>query len=106
MKAILSCAAAAAALISTGCATPAATPAGMKSGEFVTFNCEGGKRFQARLAQGGESVRLRYEGGYELDRKDAGVYEGEGWKLDTGRPGGAEVLHNGKPALQNCKAAA
>ncbi len=95
-----------AALLAAGCASTAPAPAGMKAGEFVTFNCEGGKRFQARLAPGAETVRLRYEGGYELDRKGAGVYEAEGWKLAMGPGGTAEVSHNGKAALKNCRAAA
>lgn len=87
-----------------GCATSPAVPVGMKPGEFVTFSCEGGKRFQARAATDGESVRVRYEGGYELDRKEAGVYEAEGWKLVTQGSAGAELLHNGKSAMKNCKA--
>ncbi len=88
-----------------GCATTAPTPAGMKVGQFVTYKCDGGKQFQARLAEGGTSVRVRYEGGYELDRKDAGVYEADGWKLMTHGPAGMELMHKGKPAAKNCKAA-
>lgn len=90
-----------------GCATTATTataPAGMKVGQFVTYKCDGGKQFQARLAEGGASVRVRYEGGYELDRKDGGVYEADGWKLVTQGAGGMELQHNGKPAVTNCKA--
>ena len=47
---------------------------------------------------------MRYEGGYELDRKAAGVYEAENWKLVTQGPGTAELMHNGKSTLKNCKA--
>lgn len=88
-----------------GCATGPTLPTGMKAGQFVTFNCEGGKRFQARASDDGATVRVRYEGGYELDRKDAGVYEAEGWKLVTQGPGAAELMHNGKSVHKNCKAA-
>jgi len=87
-----------------GCATTAQAPAGMKVGQFVTYKCDGGKQVQARLAEGGDSVRVRYEGGYELDRKAGGVYEADGWKLVTQRAGGMELQHNGKPAATNCKA--
>lgn len=80
-------------------------PAGMKAGQFVSFNCEEGKRFQARVAEGGGTVRVRYEGGYELDRIAAGVYEAEGWKLVSGSAGTAELFHNGKALLKNCKPA-
>lgn len=87
-----------------GCASTQSIPAGMKAGEFVSYNCEGGKRLQARAAADGSSVRVRYEGGYELDRKEAGVYEADGWKLMT-KDGAAELVHNGKTVLKNCKVA-
>lgn len=88
-----------------GCATTDTMPAGMMVGQFVTYKCDGGKQFQARLAEGGASVRVRFEGGYELDRKDGGVYEAEGWKLMTQGPAGMELMHKGKQAAKNCKAA-
>ena len=86
-----------------GCATSPAVPMGMKAGKFVTFSCEGGKSFQARAAEDGSSVRVRYEGGYELDNKGAGVYEAEGWKLVTQGAGATELIHNGKSLLKSCK---
>lgn len=49
-------------------------------------------------------MRVRYEGGYELDRKGGGVYEAEGWTLKTEGPA-VELMHNGKPAATNCKLA-
>jgi len=88
-----------------GCATGPAVPTGMKAGQFVTFNCEGGKSFQARATADGSTVRVRYDGGYELDNKGAGVYESDGWKLVTEGPGAAELIHNGKTIQKNCKAA-
>lgn len=88
-----------------GCATGPTVPVGMKAGQFVAFNCEGGKGFQARAAADGSTVRVRHEGGYELDSKGAGVYESDGWKLVTQGPGAVELMHNGKSALKNCKAA-
>jgi len=87
-----------------GCATTVPAPVGMKVGQFVTYKCDGGKQFQARLAEGGSSVRVRYEGGYELDRKAGGVYEADGWKLTAQGPA-LELMHNGKPAVKNCRAA-
>ena len=85
------------------CATSPVLPVGMKAGQFVTFSCEGGKSFQARAAEDGSSVRVRYEGGYELDNKGAGVYEAEGWKLVTQGAGATELIHNGKSLLKSCK---
>ena len=87
------------------CATSSPLPVGMKAGQFVTFSCEGGKSFQARAAEDGSSVRVRYEGGYELDNKGAGVYEAEGWKLVTQGAGATELIHNGKSLLKSCKSA-
>ncbi|WP_157982594.1 hypothetical protein [Simplicispira lacusdiani] len=85
-----------------GCATGSAVPVGMQAGKFVAYECEGGKRLQARLAADGSSVRIRHEGGYELDHKGGGVYEGEGWKLLT--QGTMELQHNGKTAARQCRA--
>ncbi len=87
-----------------GCASTQSIPAGMKAGEFVPYACEGGKRFMARAAADGSTVRVRYEGGWELDNKGAGVYEADGWKLMT-QPSGAELIHNGKSLMKNCKPA-
>ena len=88
-----------------GCATAPAVPAGMKAGQFVEFACEGGKKLTARAAPDGSSVRVRYEGGWELDRKDAGVYEGDGWTLSTAG-GAAELSHEGKVVAKGCRPAA
>ena len=88
----------------SACATQSTAPAGMKSGQFVSYKCEGGKSLQARLAADGSSVRVRFEGGYELDRKADGVFEGEGFKLSS-ENGMLELMHNGKPAARNCKPA-
>lgn len=88
-----------------GCASSPVVPAGMKAGKFVDFACDGGKRFQARLAGDGSTVRIRHEGGYELDSMGGGVYEGSGWKLVTQGPGAAELHHNGKLIMRGCKAA-
>lgn len=87
-----------------GCASTQSIPAGMKAGEFVSYNCEGGKRLMARAAADGASVRVRYEGGYELDNKGSGVYEADGWTLKT-QGGAAELAHNGKQVLKNCRPA-
>jgi hypothetical protein len=89
----------------SGCATTA-VPTGMKAGQFVQFACEGGKRFQARASDDGKTVRVRYEGGWELDRKSDGVFEADGWKLVTMGPDAAELLHNNKSIGKRCKAEA
>ena len=86
-----------------GCATSPSVPAGMKSGQFVSYACDGGKVLRARLASDGSSVRIRFEGGYELDSKGGGVYEGDGFKLLT--QGTTELFHNGKLVAKNCKSA-
>ena len=104
MKLAYASALAAAALLA-GCASSPSLPIGMKAGQFVTYTCEGGKTFQARAADDGSTVRVRYEGGYELDNKGAGIYEAEGWKLSTQGAAAAELVHNGKTLLKNCKAA-
>ncbi len=93
-----------AALALAGCASTQSIPAGMKAGEFVSYNCDGGKRLMARASADGSTVRVRYEGGYELDRKEGGVYEADGWKLMTQGPV-TELVHNGKTVLKNCKIA-
>jgi hypothetical protein len=76
----------------------------MKAGEFVAFGCDSGKRMTVRAADDGSTVRVRYEGGYELDRKAPGVYEADGWKLVT-KDGSSELIHNDKTVLKNCKPA-
>lgn len=95
----------AALLALAGCASSPPLPAGMKVDQFVTFECEGGRRFSARVAPGAESVRVRYEGGFELDRKNAGVYEGEGFRLVTDAAS-LNLFHNGKQTHKACKPAA
>lgn len=89
----------------SACASNPSLPTGMKAGQFVTYSCEDGKTFQARAAADGSTVRVRYEGGYELDNKGAGVFESEGWKLSTQGAASTELVHNGKTLLKNCKAA-
>jgi hypothetical protein len=91
-------------LLATGCASTSSIPSGMKADEFVAFGCDEGKRMTVRAASDGSTVRLRYEGGRELDRKQAGVYEADGWKLTT-QNGVTELIHNGKVVLKNCKPA-
>lgn len=85
-----------------GCAATSPAPAGLPAGKFVTFACEGGKTFALRAAEGGETVRVRaHHGSAELDRKADGVYEGDGYRLETS--GGVSLLHGGKPQGQGCK---
>jgi hypothetical protein len=95
-----------AALLATlGCASGPPLPEGMKVDQFVSFQCEGGKRFSARVAEGGQSIRVRADGGYELDHKADGVYEGQGFRLVTSA-GTANLFHDGKQTHKGCKPAA
>lgn len=90
---------------SMGCASVSPVPAGLKPGHFVALNCDAEKRLQVRAAVDGSTVRIRYEGGYELDAKGNGVYEGEGWHLVTA-DGVVALSHHGKTVLRGCRASA
>lgn len=87
-----------------GCATTttAPVPAGMKAGQFVEYACDGGKRLLARAAVDGSTVRVRFEGGHELDRKGDGLYESDGWRFSTSTAT-AELSHGGKVVARACK---
>jgi len=86
-----------------GCATPAAgVPDGMKPGQFVDLACDGGKRLAVRAAADGSSVRIRFEGGYELDRQGPGMYAADGWKLSTAS-GASQLSHHGKIVANDCR---
>ena len=90
-----------------GCASTPAVPNGMQPGKFVTFACEGGKTFSARVAEGGDTVRVRaHHGSAELERKADGVYEGDGYKLMTQGAEAVSLMHDGKPQGKACKASA
>ncbi len=89
--------------IAAGCAVTSPLPTGMVADKFVSYACEGGKQFQARATQDGSSVRIRYEGGYELDQIAKGVYEGSGWKFVSMDTANTELFHNGKSVLKACK---
>jgi hypothetical protein len=102
MKTLLAISTLAGLVLLAGCATTAAVPTGMKPGQFVDYQCEGGKRLAARAAADGSTVRIRFEGGYELDRKADGSYAGDGWQLNT-QAGAAELAHNGKVVARGCK---
>lgn len=91
------------AALAVGCANTSPLPTGMVADKFVTYACEGGKQFQARAAQDGSTVRIRYEGGYELDQVGKGIYEGSDWKFITTETANAELFHNGKLLLKACK---
>jgi hypothetical protein len=92
------------AALAAGCASTADVPAGMKAGQFVSYSCEDGKRLAARAAADGATVRIRFEGGYELDRKGPGVYEADGWKLST-TGAAAQLEHGGKVVARGCRPA-
>lgn len=107
MKALVASSIVIGAAVLAGCATQPAATAGMTPGKFVSFACEGGKTFSARMAEGGASVRVRaHHGAAELDSKGAGVYEGDGYRLVTQGAGAVSLLHDGKAQGQHCKPAA
>lgn len=89
-----------------GCVSAPATPPALAGGTFVQFACADGKRFGARASADGSSVRVRaHHGSAELDRKDEGVYEGEGYRLVTRGADAYSLTHAGKPQGANCKPA-
>ncbi len=92
------------AAVLAGCATGPSVTTGMKAGQFVDYACDGGKRLSARMAADASTVRVRYEGGYELDRKADGSYEADGWKLGSA-DGRLNLAHNGKVVAKGCKPA-
>jgi hypothetical protein len=95
-------AAAALTVVLAGCSTMAPAPAGMESGKFVSFDCEGGD-FQARWNPETSTVRVRtHHGAAELSKVADGRYSGDGYELVTA--GGATTLsHAGKVVSKNCK---
>jgi len=97
-------AAAALALILGACSTMTPAPAGMESGKFVSFDCEGGG-FQARWNPETSTVRVRtHHGAAELSKVADGRYSGDGYELVTA--GGATTLSlGGKVVSKNCKRA-
>lgn len=104
MKALVASSVLACATVLTGCATQSTAAAPMTPGTFVTFTCEGGASFRARMAEGGGSVRVRAQhGAFELDRRGAGVYEGDGYRLLTLGPEAVSLQYQGKAQGQRCK---
>jgi hypothetical protein len=97
-------AAAALTVVLAACSTMTPAPAGMESGKFVSFDCEGGD-FQARWNPETSTVRVRtHHGAAELSKVADGRYSGDGYELVTA--GGATTLsHAGKVVSKNCKRA-
>lgn len=84
------------------CSTMAPAPAGMESGKFVSFDCEGGD-FQARWNPETSTVRVRtHHGAAELSKVADDRYSGEGYELMSSG-GGATLSHAGKVVSKNCK---
>jgi hypothetical protein len=96
---------AALALLASGCASAPVPPEGMKTGQFVRFACDGAA-FQARASDDGRTVRVRtLHGSAELDKKQEGVFEGDGFRLATTGAERISLTHNGKVQGKNCKPA-
>lgn len=95
-------AAAALSVVLAACATMAPAPAGMESGKFVSFDCDGGD-FQARWNPETSTVRVRtHHGAAELNKVADGRFTGDGYELVTA--GGATTLtYGGKVVSKNCK---
>jgi hypothetical protein len=85
-----------------GCSSMAPAPAGMESGKFVSFNCEGGA-FQARWNPETSTVRVRsHHGASELRKVADGRFSGDGYELVMA--GNTSTLsHAGKVVGKNCK---
>ncbi len=112
MNRVLSLACSVAALLSVSvlgaCASSGLTlPAGMSEGVFGRLQCESGKSFSARFAEGAGSVRVRgLHGASELALVSPGVYEGEGYRLVTSSSvDGIALFHNSKVEARLCKVA-
>ncbi len=100
----LSLAALACAAVLAACASTPVPAPGMVAGKFVNFECQGG-RFSARAAEDGKTVRVRgLHGAAELEMNGEGVYEGDGYRLETKGPNGISLMHGGKPNGIQCKA--
>ena len=89
-----------------GCAStpPTAVPSGMSPGVFGRLECEGGKAFAARFAEGGQSVRVRaLHGSAELLRQSDTEFGGDDYRLVTTGPDGVALFHKGKAEARLCK---
>jgi hypothetical protein len=111
MNRVLSLACSVAALLSVSvlgaCASSGpALPDGMSEGVFSRLQCESGKSFSARFAEGAGSVRVRgLHGSSELALVSPGVYEGEGYRFVTSsNVDGIALFHSDKVEARLCKA--
>lgn len=95
-------AAAALSVVLAACSTMTPAPAGMESGKFVSFDCEGGD-FQARWNPETSTVRVRtHHGAAELNQVADGRFSGDGYELVSA--GGVTTLsHAGKVVSKNCR---
>jgi hypothetical protein len=84
------------------CASMTPPPAGLESGKFVSFDCEGAD-FQARWNPETSTVRVRSKhGAAELKKAADGRFTGEDYEMVSA--GGATTLsHAGKVVGKNCK---
>lgn len=94
-------------VLCAGCASTVATVPGAAPGRFVTMSCAENKSFQLRVAEDGQSVRVRgHHGSAELDAQAGGVFAGAGYVLRTQGEGAIGLDHQGKPQARQCKSAA
>jgi hypothetical protein len=85
-----------------GCAT--APSAGLETGKFVRFACNGGKSFAARISDDGKSLRVRtHEGAVELDAAGDGQFKGDGFTFFSGGDKGIALQHKDKWVGESCK---
>jgi hypothetical protein len=91
-------------MLAAGCATGPQLPAGVKAGEFARLACDGGRTFSVRLAEDGQSARVRaLHGAAELARQGDGAFAGDDYKLAMPATDAATLWHKGKVEAEKCK---
>lgn len=94
----------AAAAVLAACASRPQLPPGVKPGEFARLTCEGGKTFAVRMAEDGQSARVRaLHGASELSLQADGAYTGDDYKLALPAASAATLWHKGKVEADKCK---
>jgi hypothetical protein len=92
------------ALVAAACASSPQLPAGVKAGEFARLACGGGRTFAVRIAEDGETARVRaMHGAAELSLQTDGAYAGDEYKLAMPAASGATLWHKGKVEADQCK---
>jgi hypothetical protein len=89
------------AALAGACASAPTLPAGMKAGQFARLACETGRGFAVRMAEDGQTARVRaLHGAVELARQSDGSYLGDEYKLALSPS--PTLWHNGKVEGEKC----